>query len=198
MLCPNCGENNKKVVKNFTHKTLNIHVFECSHCGKLYAGTKKWFNSVPVPLEMDFPVIYPKRVQKLSPNALKCYSQALTARNVGLDDFAGVGLRMAMENLLWDYLIKFKNLPQNQIARCNLKQLAEKMKELNENTYASICNEVIRTYGNEAVHVRKSFPPISLKDSFWAYEKLCEFIDSELYLLEIESSLDNHRQARAK
>ena len=183
MLCPNCGNENKTVkhVRSYHSKrtggSLNVHFFECSKCNHLYAGIRKWLKTIPCPADLDLPIKMSTRVQQLSPTAFKIYCETLMARSMNLTSFVGIGLRKALEALLHDYLINFKSLPEKKMT---LKEMSDKMISFDSNFYAEICNNVVRVYGNDSVHITTNFPQLNLSDALDCFEILCGIIDTKL------------------
>lgn len=123
---------------------------------------------------------------------------SLVAKISDLKEFAGVGLRMALENLIYDYLIKILGLKEVDISNLSLKQMCDKMTgSKNYLFYADICCTIIRVFGNDSVHIKRNYPEIKLNDAFDCYETLCTLIESEKNLLTINEKYKKKNQGNA-
>lgn len=194
VLCPKCGLDVKNPIHNFRFEPLNVCFFKCPNCNEIFAGLREGHNKYSTVLKVNTSTRCPSRIQELSPKAAELYSNSLKAVSVNLYDFAGVGLRMALEQLTWDYLSKFKNIPEDKIPS-NLYQMLQMM---DSHIYADICSTVVREFGNDTVHIHRKLPALSLDDAFFAFEKFCEFIDSELHIIDLHKALTLRHQQKAK
>lgn len=189
MKCPYCGKDTKnncfKDCRIDSQMTIQVH--NCLHCENpiifilekeniLLQFPKKRFEQIP------------QRVQTLSPNATIVFEQTLIALSHNLTELIGTGLRKSYEILLFDYLTKIRNIPQENLKNAKLSQMAKLM----ENTfYATICDKIIRLYGNDAVHRESKHPEVNFEDALNAFMVLCSVIDGEFQIQESLAKLTN-------
>lgn len=209
--CPYCGKDTVKnltkslseVVKYTPHfpgdvprnqqNGLTLELHRCIHCknpiflvkeetvsGNVVSSSKKIFC---------YPTIgtinLPKRVKELSPTAYKTYEQTIKVKEQGFDMLVGAGLRIALEWLVWDYLIKIKGKTESELE--NLK-LYERINLMSDNFYKEVCTRLIRLFGNDSVHIVKQIN-FSVEEVIECFEMLCGLIDSELKINEINGKL---------
>ncbi len=193
--CANCNIKINKPVEAIQYKFLNVEIYECPSCGYLQSFERRLFRRERSQLAAPFIDKIPKRIQNLSTKALKYYRDALSAQGFHLPDLAGVALRMALEALVWDYLLRIKKIPENEI---DSKNLYQRIQLMNGSFYTQICTTILRIYGNKIVHLGKDLPPLSLHEAFETYENLCILINNELSTLEINDALQKYFQGKAK
>jgi len=201
--CPYCGKDNVQNLKNSVIQndgyvelglkgyTLEIH--KCVHCkGNIFIikevirngdsiRESKIIHYYPTITTVDFP----KRIKELSPNAYKTYEQTIKAKEQGFDMLVGAGLRIALEWLVTDYLIKVKKRNQAEIEKL---KLYERIKEMSCDFYTEVCTRLIRLYGNDNVHTTKKLD-FSDDEVIEMFELLCSLIDSELQIKEVNNRL---------
>lgn len=206
--CPYCGKDNvtnsKKSIseldKNQSHAgtihisqrgyTLELH--RCIHCKSPIFVLKEELLDNGTPVYSDIIHYYPSvtsvelpaRIQ-LSPNACKTYEQTIKSKEQGFDMLVGAGLRIALEWLVWDYLIKVKGLQESDIE--NLK-LYKRIELMSGNFYTEVCTRLIRLYGNDTVHIKKELD-FSVDEVIEMFDLLCALIDSELQIKEVNNRL---------
>lgn len=59
--------------------------------------------------------IFDECIEKVSPNFVKIYNQALEAEYKKLDEIAGIGYRKALEFLIKDFLINHENIDESKV-----------------------------------------------------------------------------------
>lgn len=193
--CPYCG---KDTVQDCVSRANDlrgniVEIHKCIHCSKPIFAIKKiksngtWaeeqlIHYYPTVSSVDFP----KRIIELSPTAFKTYEQAIKAKEQGFDILIGAGLRIALEWLVWDYLIKVKGCKEAELENLKLYQRIEK---INGNFYTDVCARLIRLFGNDSVHIVKQLD-FSVDEVIEAFEFLCALIDSELKINEVHSRLN--------
>ena len=128
---------------------------------------------------------YPESVKELSPNAYKAFSQTCQARDIGQDMIVGAGLRIALEWLVWDYLITVKNFKKEEIEHLNL---AKRVVKMDAPFYTKVCADIVRLFGNDQIHIVKMLD-FSVDEVFNVYTVLCKLIESELQILEYNARL---------
>lgn len=201
--CPYCGkdfaraecvEHDQKIkskVNGDIYYSCEIHY--CVHCKKPVFVTYlniSIVNAVPQQKVVQvYPtnrhIEYPETVKDLSPNSYKAFSQACQAREMGQDMLVGAGLRIALEWLVWDYLITVKEFKKEEIEHLKLAKRVEKM---DASFYTKICSDVVRHFGNDEVHVVKLFD-FSIDEGFEIYTILCGLIDGELKIINANKRL---------
>ena len=113
-----------------------IEIHACVHCKKpiflIYKCTsitypvkethKELIHYYPSAPSTDLP----ESIKDLSPKGYKIFEDTLYAKSLGIEDLSGAGVRMALEWVVWDYLIKIKGKTEAE-----LKPLSLSMKVLN-------------------------------------------------------------------
>lgn len=130
-------------------------------------------------------VDFPKRIKDLSTNAHKTYEQTIKAKEQGFDMLVGAGLRIALEWLVWDYLIKIKGYPESEVDKLTLAKRIEKM---NSDFYTQVCTRLVRLFGNDSVHIIKQLD-FSTDEVIEVFDMLCALIDNELQIKEVNDRL---------
>lgn len=192
--CPYCGKDNVSncITSAGDHHGNLIEIHKCIHCANpiflnkslVFQGsvaTQKIIHYYPNVTAIDFP----KRIRDLSPNAYKTFEQTIKSKEQGFDMLVGAGLRIALEWLVWDYLIKVKGLEESKIK--NLK-LNERISLMSENFYTDVCTRLIRLFGNDSVHIVKQLD-FSVDEVTEIFQLLCTLIDSELQIIEVNERL---------
>jgi hypothetical protein len=195
MICPKCGLDVKKAVHNARYENLNVCFFKCPNCEEVFPGLHIGYNRYAYIPKTTAPTSFPKRIQELSPKTYEIYCNTFKANSFQLYDFAGVGLRMAVEQLNWDYLIKIQGRSSEEIKPM---RLFKRIEEMDNGFYTQVCQQIISVFGNDVIHVCKDMPPISLNDAFLAFDSLCTLIDNELSIREINDRLAAHKQNKQK
>lgn len=191
--CPYCGKDNVpnssgSLRENLRNLGYRIELHKCIHCNKPIIVVYDELEN-DERLVHQFPysqlISFPKRVKDLSPNAYTAYTQTIKAKEQGFDMLVGAGLRIALEWLVWDYLIKIKNYPESEIDKLSLAKRIEKM---NGDFYTKVCTRLVRLFGNDSVHIIKQLD-FSTDEVIEIFEMLCSIIDSELQVKEVNDRL---------
>ena len=209
--CPYCGkdivENRKDYAsQETTHFTSKVgqkrqvcEIHQCIHCKEYFFVIKDVFHNGEI-IEATNVILYypaataidfPKRIKELSPTAYKTYEQAIQAKEHGMNMLVGAGLRIALEWLVWDYLIKIKGLPETDIEKLTLAKRIEKM---NSDFYTQVCTRLIRLFGNDSVHIIKQLD-FSADEVIEVFDMLCSLIDNELQIKEVNDRLSSPKVA---
>ena len=169
--CPHCGKDIADILPSDTHffpceksPGVSASVYTCMHCKKnLYImrgyiinrSTKKpevvqdcILSCYPPPKNSE----YPETVKKLSPKAYEIYSDAIAAKAYGLDSLVGAGLRMSLEWIVWDYLLKVQKCEENEIEKTTL---ANRINKMDVPDLLNICMQLLKMFGNDQIHIRK-------------------------------------------
>lgn len=128
----------------------------------------------------------PARIKALSPRAFEIYSHTIRAHGSNLSTLVGVGLRMALEQLTFDYLTQIKSKPPKEVEKM---LLYARINEMNESIYAQICMTLIRIYGNRSAHYSENID-FTIEEIISAFETLCTLIDAELTIIENNTRLE--------
>ena len=172
---------------------ISLELHRCIHCKNPIFIAKRETRAGSVIREskllFSYPLVdvnpLPKRIGELSPNAYKTYSQTMLAKEQNLDMLVGAGLRIALEWLVWDYLLKVRGKRQEEIENLSLYKRIELM---NESYYVEVCTRLIRLFGNDSVHIVKQLD-FSAEEVSNFFELLCGIIDGELQIKEVEKKL---------
>ena len=195
--CPYCGKDvseNSEHPKSFKSAAGQIYcssVSFCHHCkNPIFLLKKEVIRADDALRRTDFELIgylpitpnvtYPQRLKKISPDAYKIYKQTCEAKEHGLDVLLHPGLRIALEHLVWDYLIKIKKRTEDELKKCDL---AERLKLLELGDEVDVCADIIRYIGNDDIHVIKKFN-FPREDAFNVYVLLLNLLESKLQYLE--------------
>ena len=202
--CPYCGKDNvqNKVIHineldnvYLDHSSYGIalELHKCVHCQKPIFLAKNelkhaesYYNSE---ILFYYPTIdtvnFPNRIKDLSPNAHKTYEQTIKAKEQGFDMLVGAGLRIALEWLVWDYLIKVKGCEESAIEKLSL---AKRIALMSRDFYTEVCTRLVRLFGNDSVHVIKELD-FSADEVIEIFEMLCALIDGELQIKEVNDRI---------
>lgn len=142
---------------------LYSHLF-CSKCNHTFicsykAGFDGNYNFVPKPQLISAepqkfkPAIFDESINKLSPQFVKIYNQALAAETMKLDEIAGIGYRKSLEFLIKDFAIH-EHPEDGEIIKS--KPLAQCIKVYIDNPNISTLAERSAWIGNDEAHyIRK-------------------------------------------
>lgn len=206
--CPHCGKDiiphstASKAEKDLGHR-LTIEVHRCIHCKEPIFAVRKLFtydkNSPTVFGEYVFiypnnvSVKFPQLVKDLSPNAYDLYSQVSTAKSNGCNALVRGGIRIALEYLLYDYLVTFKKYDEKTVsnmslsARCD-EYCKDKQNDKYSQTILETCTRLVRLVGNEVIHGKKALS-IDTQEVEDAFSLLCNYIDVELQMDSLSNRL---------
>lgn len=202
--CPYCGKDNVENKKNSVtqnigmvigrgYKSYSLESHQCVHCKSYIFLIKEVFgsgdtikeskiiNCYPTVITVDFP----KRIKELSPTAYKTYEQTIKAKEQGFDMLVGAGLRIALEWLVWDYLVKVKDCHESDLEKSTL---AKRIEQMSCDFYTEVCSRLVRLFGNDSVHIIKQID-FSVDEVIAVFGMLCSLIDSELQIKEVNERL---------
>ena len=186
--CPVCSKDFAVTNRPFIYEVRDEkYIFsECPHCyGSILsvynARTKRTIHTYP----QNAFVKIQDEIKELSPNACRIFEQALKAGATGLSDLVGAGIRMSLEWLIWDYLIKIKHIPEDELKD---KKLYKRLDYLKEDNYKLICANILRVFGNEEIHIFKDYN-INAQDAINVLQALIDNIYAELIIMRVNSKL---------
>lgn len=196
--CPHCGKDNvphrqSSTATSPTAVGISLELHRCVHCNKPIFIAVETYKISDTMTRSDiiyyYPAVtmveFPNRVKELSPNAHKTYEQTIKAKEESLDMLVGAGLRIALEWLVTDYLVKVKGCVQTEIEKLKLYERIDKMKC---DFYTEVCTRLIRLYGNDNVHTKKKLD-FTEDEVIEMFNLLCSLIDSELQIKEVSERL---------
>lgn len=196
--CPYCGKDNvpHRISTTATSPAtvgVSLELHRCVHCNKPIFVAIETYKIADTMNRSDIIYYYPavtnvefsKRVKGLSPNAYKTYEQTIKAKEQGFDMLVGAGLRISLEWLVTDYLIKVKRWSQDDVEKLKLYERIDKM---NCNFYTEVCTRLIRLYGNDNAHTKKKLD-FTEDEVIEMFNLLCSLIDSELQINEVNNKL---------
>lgn len=190
--CPYCGKDIvANVIDTATDKEEHlVEIHKCIHCSNsIFVIKEISLNSFKEQIINYYPTVntvdFPARIKELSPKTYKTYEQAIKANENGYDMLVGAGLRIALEWLVWDYLIKVKGYSISEIEGLTLHHRIEKIKG---NFYTDVCTNLVRSFGNDSVHIIKQID-FSTNEVIDIFKLLCKLIDSELQIIEVNKRL---------
>ncbi len=196
--CPHCG---KDIVENEIgripqdiniYSDIQIVWHRCIHCKESFFVINKFNNNnfhLPEIIQQIPPTQvsdYPKQVKELSPEAFKTFQQTIQAQQMGFDKLVGAGLRIALEKLVWDYLIKLKGFTETQLKNLDL---CSRINKIDGDSYKQVCSHIIRKFGNGSVHILKQID-FNVDEVIELYKILVEIINTEITLIEAEKRLN--------
>ena len=203
--CPHCG---KDIVENSVCETpekienLNFgfqaEVHRCIHCNDYIFALRSCFKNkagiTPNPKEIEcyLPVTkyvaYPQRVKDFCPEAYEIYLHACNARDIGLDSIVGAGLRMAVEHLVWHYLVDIQNVPKEKLEGKMLGNLIPMLEGTIKN---SLYLQILKYFGNKIIHVTDA-PNFTPEEAFESFERLLLELDAILLDKVLEAKLNEY------
>lgn len=182
--CPYCGkdfafENDRHLIdasfidapaKSWFFAVDALTCWHCKHVSIAIRDPKdNLLSFFPSNLNTDLP----NEISKLSPRTCAVYLQVQAAQNFGLDNLRGAGLRIALEILVTDYLVKFKGMPELEVAKLSLSRRLYALKDWN--SLASTCADIVRRFGNDEIHFFKDYC-IDFLSAQEAFLSLCQVL----------------------
>lgn len=128
-----------------------------------------------------------KDIQQISPRFYKIYNQCLIAKNDGLDQIYGMGLRKALEMLVTDFAIKQNPNERNKILKMTLhKRIETYFKNSDEKTALMAC----KSLGNNEVHYENRNTDDDLQLFEYLIEDTLYYIHREIRQKKAENIID--------
>jgi transcription elongation factor Elf1 len=200
--CPVCRHT---VIVNTYLKTKTVYekdvgycevLFQCVNpkCNSLFIGKYKQYS--------DFSELYdttPKTVeifevtediQKISPEFLFIYTQALQAEKQGLDKICGMGYRKALEFLIKDYLkyniTECSEYTNEQVENTALRNC---IKQWIENPKIKSVSEKATILGNDETHYRRKWGDKDVADLKALIKLTINYIQMEIDFIKYENEI---------
>lgn len=186
--CPHCGKdlalNTNR--KSTTDENIFYEIVHCYHCQKailfvINPYTQEILHTYPAKAFVSLQ----QEIKDLSPTACEIFEQTMQAKAAGLFHLVGPGIRMSLEWLIWDYLIKIKNIPETELKN---KSLYSRLSYLKDDNYKLICANIIRVFGNDEIHLFKDFN-IDTDDAIKILKALFDNIYAELLIKKVNEKL---------
>ena len=167
LVCPLCGERNDPAPKEnhvfaAAHNKPYITIkYQCNTCLGIFLSTydvdlnakSATFGSFHPTLSVSYEN---QHLQDVSPRFIEVYKQSLTADNSGHFALAAIGYRSAVEFLIKDYLVKFRDVAEKDVVKLSLFDAAGKyLPQEMVNTA-----DVVRILGRDYVHYDVRHPDI--------------------------------------
>ena len=187
MKCPYCGKDFAIENENTVEwKKLIYIITGCIHCKQPVLSIFDLKNETTI---LSFPssafISVPNEIRDLSPTACNIFEQTLHAKSLGLNHLVGPGLRMTLEWLIWDYLTKIKNVPEEELRN---KSLKARVDYLGEDNYKLVCANIVRVFGNDEIHLFKNYN-IDVDDAIKVLNALLNNIYAELIIKRVNEQL---------
>ncbi len=126
-LCPHCNHDVEFTIQygKLSHHRLNFLV-ECPRCHEYSLICKEeqagyYRNLIPSTEK----ILLPPLIEELSPKFCEIYQQTYQASNFGLNNLIGIGLSKAIEQLVYDYLVKVQGETPTYSFSKNIKLLKD-------------------------------------------------------------------------
>lgn len=138
-----------------------------------------------------------KDLEIISPDFVKIYSQAMAAKNEGLDSVVGPALRKAIEFLVKDYLFMTGKLTEDQLQTTPLRTCIKD--HLNDNDTLLSVADASALIGNDEVHWRKDLISYDLEDMITFSEIAIHIMSSKAAVLKakkVQRDFENSKKAK--
>lgn len=183
MRCPYCkthtdsGYTDKRFFRLSDKFTFFVVVQRCTCCDKLFAGMYTIENGIagtlgayPTAAAVDDvdPIL-----ADCSPRFAELYQQANACYARGYIDLAGMGFRAALECLVKDFAIKYKNIPKTKAADKHLdKAISEYLGDIPLRNAA----DVVRMLGNDYSHFKRKYENYDIETLLDYMNTLCSLL----------------------
>lgn len=202
-LCPHCNvstNNDEKAALYIptNHPLVKVYlVCFCTHCESLYFGEYYCQNTIGDNFFANAPVCtYPnpheqkdfsENIQILSPKFVEIYNQSLKSENIGLSEISGMGYRKALEFLIKDYAISFKNNESDNISKMPLSQVID---EFIDNKKIKTLAKASAWIGNDETHYQRKHENYDINHLKSFIHATVSTIDSDLEVINAQQLLN--------
>ncbi len=185
--CPHCRRITQTPFLSsfFTNDNFKLSsICQCGNCYNIFYSTFTCDSTNLLTIKNIFPNKeyvhkFANEINEISHDFISIYSQAMQAKNLGLDDLVGPGLRKATEFLCFDYISNILK----QTPKTKLVDMLEQINIQNANIHGSL----IRIIGNDETHTIRKHPDLDL-------ELMIKCVDSFVYyLIQEYLSIENQR-----
>lgn len=139
-------------------KTVLISEYKANKISDNVYRQEKLIRTYPEMFESEY---FEKDIEKLSPQFVKIYNQALQAEKIGLDEIAGLGYRKAVEFLIKDFAIHERPNEEDEIRNSWMKVCIEKYIE---DKKIQVLAEKSDWIGNDEAHYIRKQEDRDIKD----------------------------------
>lgn len=180
------------------HPLVKVYlVCFCTHCESLYFGEYYCQNTIGDNFFANAPVCtYPnpheqkdfsENIQILSPKFVEIYNQSLKSENIGLSEISGMGYRKALEFLIKDYAISFKNNESDNISKMPLSQVID---EFIDNKKIKTLAKASAWIGNDETHYQRKHENYDINHLKSFIHATVSTIDSDLEVINAQQLLN--------
>ena len=206
MQCPRCNAAIAPVYrggafKRFQYKYEKVARIEfylfCPHCEHSFIGTYfancnsgKYSDAAIKAVEPLVPVkqAFNSNIEKLSPQFVEIYNQALAAESYGLNEIAGLGYRKALEFLVKDFSVCFNPDDTETIKSMPLSSCIRKY--IDDDGINSLVEKATWLGNDEAHYVRKHID----RDT----NDMKTFITASVHLISLKLVVEDAKSMQAK
>ncbi|WP_253723859.1 DUF4145 domain-containing protein [Staphylococcus carnosus] len=150
-----------------------------------YISELKMDNSKPMP-ETLFD--YPSEIDKISKEFNNIITQSSNAEDLGYDHLAGIGYRKAIEFLVKDYLIEFKNEDRDSISS---KLLSQCIKSIDDERIQNLA-KAASWIGNDETHYIRKHIDKDIQDLKSFLHTLTSLVSFEIQISKAEDFINNN------
>lgn len=202
-LCPHCNvstNNDEKAALYIPtdHPLVKVYlVCFCTHCESIYFGEYCCQNTFGNNFIANAPICtYPnpheqkdfsENIQILSPKFVEIYNQSLKSENIGLSEISGMGYRKALEFLIKDYAISFKNNESDNISKMPLSQVID---EFIDNKKIKTLAKASAWIGNDETHYQRKHENYDINHLKSFIHATVSTIDSDLEVINAQQLLN--------
>ncbi|MFS4464713.1 hypothetical protein ACMFKE_04840 [Staphylococcus haemolyticus] len=201
--CPFCEQVQTPFVKSSSgleqNESLFSVIFICNECKQHFLMQYKKqvttnyntiYNSTPVYISYKSSnEKFSQDLTECSPEFIKIFSQLNIAEKHNLNDLLKLGYRKAIEQLVWDYLIKFENKSENSLQK---KTFPERIKLLNF-PQTQWLSDLIAWIGNDGAHPYQRHENLTIEDMKRLSDIIIKNIESLIIQHKYESYHLNHK-----
>lgn len=201
--CPYCEQIQTPFLKSSSgleqNDSLFSVIFICNECKQHFLiQYKKQATNLYNSIHNSHPVYisykssdeqFSQDLKECSPEFIKIFLQLNIAEKHNLNDLLKLGYRKAIEQLVWDYLIKFENKNENSLQK---KTFPERIKLLNF-PQAQWLSDLIAWIGNDGAHPYQRHENLTIEDMKRLSDIVIKNIESLIIQHKYESYHLNHK-----
>ncbi|WP_260844291.1 DUF4145 domain-containing protein [Staphylococcus hominis] len=131
---------------------------------------------------------YPENINSISKEFQNIISQSSQAESLGYNHLAGIGYRKALEFLVKDYLINFKNLNKEEISKKPLGQCISEIEDIRIQNLAKAATWI----GNDETHYVRKHGDKDLADLKIFLHAFVSLVNLDLNVKNATNLINNH------
>jgi len=143
----------------------------------------KMLYTYPEPFQSELS----EQIRNLSPRCVDLYSQAASAERLGHLDLAACGYRNAIEALVKDYAIKYKDIKADE--KLMRKRLQECIADYLDGIDEAVSAYMIKEFGNSATHYPLLGHPFDFQEQREYLEIFMRFMTDKIRIQEVAKRL---------